>query len=151
MADLPNELIVDLVTQMALYPTICVKTKKGWQTIGEWVDTEEGLTAVPRDDFHTMPELYEYRMLYNALLFNEWAKHETYPVVKSWHHSDGDLCFGGGWFIVVATLPTGQISNHYKELYWDLFQVPAVVLPPDYDGHTPEEVAKRLFSILTGE
>lgn len=40
--------------------------------------------------YHTMPELYEYRMFYNALLFNEWAKNGTYPVVKSWHHSDGE-------------------------------------------------------------
>jgi hypothetical protein len=30
------------------------------------------------------------------------------------NHSDGTQCFNGQWFIVVAQLPTGQISNHYN-------------------------------------
>ncbi len=100
--------------------------------------------ANPRDEFHTMNELYEYRMLYNALLFNEWALTNRYPVCKSWSHSDGEACFGGGWFIVVAELPTGQISNHYKADHWGLFCVPTVMLPPTYDGHAPADVAERM-------
>lgn len=66
------------------------------------------------DGYHTFNELYEFRKVYNATLFNEWAKQGVYEVHKSWKHHNGELCFGGGWFIVVATLPTGQISNHYK-------------------------------------
>ena len=104
--------------------------------------------ANPRDDYHTMAELYEYRMLYNAALFNEWAADLKYGTHKSWRHSDGEPCFGGGWFIVVATLPTGQISNHYKAEYWDLFDVPAVPIPAEYDGHTPQQVADRLMAYL---
>ena len=87
-------------------------------------------TVAERDEFHTMDELYDYRMLYNALAFNAMAKSEQYTIVKSWHHSDGEKCFGGGWFIVVAMLPTGQVSNHYKAEHWNIFQVPAVDLPP---------------------
>lgn len=101
-----------------------------------------------RDDHHTMDELYYYRMLYNAHLFNEWAAAGKYRVVKSANHSDGEPCFGGGYFIVVAELPAGQVSNHYKWSYWNLFEIPAVQLPPQYDGHTPHEAAARLLDAL---
>lgn len=100
------------------------------------------------DEYHTLEELYLYRMLYHAHAANEWARHGTYPVVKSRFHSDGQPCFGGGWFIVVATLPTGQVSNHYKDEHWPLFQVPEVPLPPEYDGHTPQVAAERLRGTL---
>jgi hypothetical protein len=101
------------------------------------------------DEHHTLDELYEYRMLYNALVFNEWERHGTYPVVKSMQHSNGEDCFGGGWFIVVAELPTGQISNHYRIEHWDLFQVRSVALPPEYDGHTPADAARRMLALLS--
>lgn len=100
------------------------------------------------DEYHTMDELYEYRMLYNAHAAQGWLA-ATFPVVKSWWHSDGELCFGGGWFIVVAELPTGQVANHYKAEHWDLFDVPAVDLPPRYDGHTPDVAAERLRAAVT--
>ena len=81
------------------------------------------------DGYHTYDELYEFRKMYNVVLFNEWAKplmeqlqyedlpecyQPKYSVHKSWKHHDNELCFGGGWFIVSAMLPTGLISNHYK-------------------------------------
>lgn len=102
----------------------------------------------PRDEHHTMEELYDYRMLYNALAFNAWAHLGTYPVVKSWRHSDGELCFGGGWFIVTATLPTGLVSNHYRAEHWDLFWLTEAT-PPEYDGHTPAIAAERMRRLLT--
>jgi len=96
-----------------------------------------------------MDELYTYRMLYNALAANEWARHGTYPVVKSRFHSDGQRPFGKeNMFIVVATLPTGQVANHYDVEHWDLFRVPEVDLPPEYDGHTPPIAAERLLTEL---
>ena len=103
------------------------------------------------DGHHTFDELYEYRMLYNAALFIEWGKHEMYDVHKSWQHSDGELCFGGGWFIVIAELPTGQISNHYKAEHWELFDIADKVLANKYDGHTPDLAAKRLRDHLTAQ
>lgn len=97
------------------------------------------------DGYHTFNELYRDRMLYNAAAANAWAADQfSVPVVKSWRHSDGELCFGGGWFIVVALLPTGQISNHYEADHWPLFAVPEVEHPPDYDGHTQADVDDRL-------
>lgn len=103
------------------------------------------------DGYHTHNELYEYRMLYNAHAAQGWLS-AGIPVVKSRRHSDGEPCFGGGWFIVVASLPTGQVSNHYRDEHWDLFDVPDVDLPPEYDGHTPGDAADRLRAALaTGE
>ena len=128
------------------------------------------------DGYHTYDELYEFRKMYNALLFNEWAiiYYEVlktygdmdvktlppeiqkflntikpkYNVHKSWKHNDGELCFGGGWFIVSAMLPTGLISNHYKEEDWDLFKVPEVEKALyEFDGHTSKEVLKRLKAL----
>lgn len=95
------------------------------------------------DGYHTHNELYEYRMLYNAHAAKGWFR-AGIPVVKSWRHSDGELCFGGGWFVVSAQLPTGQVTNHYEAKDWELFQIPEVELPPAYDGHSPADVAKRL-------
>lgn len=117
------------------------------------------------DGYHTFDELYEFRKVYNAALFNEWAKEwrmynegtlgsnipiekGVYNVHKSLKHNDGELCFGGGWFIVVAVLPDGQISNHYKLEDWDLFKIPEkdkALFP--FDGHTGQDVINRLKNI----
>ena len=71
-----------------------------------------------------------------------------YNVHKSWRHHDGELCFGGDWFIVSAMLPTGLISNHYKAEDWDLFQVPEVEKALyEFDGHTPQDVLERLKAL----
>jgi len=117
------------------------------------------ITENTSDGYHTFKELYDIRKAYNVALFNEWGRkglipnpngsyHHKYYVHKSWKHHDGELCFGGGWFIVVAVLPTGQISNHYKAEDWDLFKIPETdkALFP-FDGHSTEDVIERLLSI----
>lgn len=97
------------------------------------------------DGYHTFDELYEFRKMYNAALFNEWAKQGKFEVHKSTRHFDGEDCFGGGWFIVVAILPCGQISNHYSMNDWDLFRVPSFDKALyEYDGHTSKDVLNRL-------
>ena len=99
------------------------------------------------DGYHTFNELYEYRMLYNAALFNEFAKQGLYDVHKSRKHSDGEYPFGdSNWFIVMAELPTGQISNHYEMKDWDKFQIPEKPLANKWDEHSPRDVADRLTS-----
>lgn len=123
------------------------------------------------DGWHTFDDLYDIRKAYNAALFNEWAagwrsmqrykgssnpelkiayenSNAKYHAHKSWKHHDGELCFGGGWFIVSAMLPSGLISNHYKESDWDMFQIPEVekaIYP--FDGHTTHDVISRLNSL----
>lgn len=97
------------------------------------------------DGYHTFNELYRYRMLYNAAFFNLLPKELVH---KSKKHHDGKECFGGGWFIVMANLPTGQISNHYELKDWDLFQIPEKDFADEWDGHTPQEAADRLHKYL---
>lgn len=111
-----------------------------------------GKTSDVSDGYHTFSELYHYRMLYNAALFNELqAHHIGLDIHKSWRHSDGELCFGkDNYFVVVAQLPTGQISNHYKGEYWDLFQIPERDRAAVYDGHTPKDAAERLEMFIKG-
>ena len=97
------------------------------------------------DGYHTFEELYEFRKVFNATLFNEWSKQGKYSTHKSWKHNDGEDCFGGGWFIVVAKLPDGQISNHYEAKDWELFKIletEKAIYP--FDGHTPQDVLQRL-------
>lgn len=108
------------------------------------------------DGYHTFAELYRYRMLLQAAWFNQlyalYQDHDTAigPPVKSWRHADGELCFGKeNYFVVVAQLPTGQISNHYKGEYWDLFKILEVPTAPVWDGHTPQEAADRIEGFLT--
>ena len=97
------------------------------------------------DGYHTFNELYYYRMLYNAAFFNLLPKEWVH---KSKRHHDGEECFGGGWFVVMANLPTGQISNHYELKDWDLFQIPEKEVADEWDGHTPQEAAERLHNYL---
>lgn len=101
------------------------------------------------DGYHTFNELYRYSMLYNAAFFNLLARSGQVEVCKSRRHSDGEKCFGSDdWFIVMAILPTGQVSNHYESKYWDLFDVPERETAFEYDGHTPNEAADRLKKYL---
>lgn len=131
----------------------------------EWFAHQLGITSgtmlekaleIEKDSFS---QLYEFRKAYNVALFNYWGKYtismpsdkmemRMYDVHKSWRHHDGELCFGGGWFIVVAYLPEGQISNHYEAKDWDLFKIPErekATYP--FDGHTGEDVIKRLLKL----
>lgn len=117
------------------------------------------ITENTSDGYHTFKELYDFRKAYNVALFNEWGRKGLIPnpngsyhskcyVHKSWKHHDGELCFGGGWFIVVAVLPTGQISNHYKAEDWDLFQIPETEKALfKFDGHTGQDVIDRLLHL----
>lgn len=117
---------------------------------GEFSDNESKDMGEVSDGYHTFNELYEYRMLYNAALFNEFAKQGLYDVHKSRKHSDGEYPFGdSNWFIVMAELPTGQISNHYEMKDWDKFQIPEKLLANKWDEHSPKDVAERLSSFTT--
>jgi hypothetical protein len=104
------------------------------------------------DGYHTFNELYNYRKAYNAAFFNELAKHGLYDVHKSKRHSDGNIPFGDdNWFIVMAELPTGQISNHYEIKDWDLFNIPEKEKANDWDGHSPQDVYERLIKYLNNK
>jgi len=98
------------------------------------------------DGYHSFGELYEFRLLYNALLFNELANKQDefndIVIYKTKNHYDGKPCFDGNWFLVVCKFPNGDIiDNHYEMKYWDLFNIteqPKSLYK--YDGHTPQDV-----------
>lgn len=101
------------------------------------------------DGYHTFNELYTFRKLYNAAFFNELAAKGICDVHKSHLHHDGEPPFGKrDMFIVVAQLPTGQISNHYKIRDWDLFKVPQRKFGAEWDGHSPADVIDRMRRYL---
>jgi hypothetical protein len=118
------------------------------EAINDLIRLSKGDSGKISDGYHTFDELYEIRKIYNAALFNEWAKQGLYEVHKSAKHYDGENAFGGFWFIVVAMLPTGQISNHYKLEDWNLFNIPSYpkALYP-FDNHTQKDVVERLKSL----
>ena len=100
-------------------------------------------------------ELYKFRLIYNAALFNEWVKYDYMKVYKSRRHYDGGIPFEDDdeeWFIVVAILPNGkQITNHYQLKYWDLFKIPEYSrVRHEFDNHTSEDVIFRLMEFING-
>jgi len=106
-------------------------------------DTSAGQTS---DGYHTFDELYRHRALLTAAFFQQLAKVGGYGVHKSPYHSDGSHI--DGYFIVVAQLPTGQISYHYPNDDWIRFQIPERFKANEYDGHTPADVLDRLEQFL---
>lgn len=94
-------------------------------------------------------ELYTFRLVYNAYLFNLWHELGKYPVFKSKRHDDGTVPYEGKYFIVYVELPTGQVSNHYPIEDWELFRIPEkerMHIP--FDGHTSEDCIERLWNNL---
>lgn len=104
------------------------------------------------DGYHTFEELYYYRLCYNAIFINSLVKlikenpatFKDIKVCKSKKHFGGEPCYGGGWFIVMISTPWGQISNHYKLEYWDMFNCRAVNTSWKWDGHGMKEAMERL-------
>lgn len=110
------------------------------------------------DGFHTFNEYFEQRKLFNAALFSHWAVHDHYgsdhhDVHKSRMHHDGTVPFENdpSWFVVVAQLPTGQISYHYRLDDWGLFAIPERDRAAEWDGHTAADAVDRLRWFLNGD
>lgn len=94
------------------------------------------------DGFHTFNSLYRQRCVLFAALVN------SYPQIswKSKRHDDGELCFGGGWFIVGIDTPEGSYTYHYELKYWDMFRCKELERGKKWDGHTDGDV-ERLLSL----
>ena len=94
------------------------------------------------DGFHTFNDLYYQR----CMLFASIVKQNRRKAWKSHKHEDGELCFGGGWFIVGVDTPEGSYTFHYEDKYWDLFDCDELPTGKHWDGHTEKDVT-RLFSL----
>lgn len=97
------------------------------------------------DGYHTFNGLYHQR----AVLFAALVKAHRVRAWKSRRHSDGEPCFGGGWFIVGIDTPEGSYTYHYEDKYWDMFECQVLEVGLPWDGHTEEDVT-RLLSLEEG-
>jgi len=135
------------------------REKRYFKTLNPVWDNKQGkglnifeMQDLMNEQDQTIQELYDFRLTYNAHLFNEWHKNGTYEVYKSRKHHDGTIPFEDDeqdWFIVVAILPTGQITNHYHIKHWDWFKIPEYEKVKDeFDDHTSTDVLLRLGVLL---
>ena len=92
------------------------------------------------DGYHTFKQLYYQRMI----LFAALVKQNRDKAWKSLRHSDGELCFGGGWFIVGIDTPEGSYTYHYEDKYFDLFDCEDLECAKVWDGHTEKDVTRLL-------
>lgn len=92
------------------------------------------------DGYHTFNGLYRQRMI----LFASLVKVYKDRAWKSYRHEDGELCFGGGWFIVGIDTPEGSYTYHYENKDYDLFDCEELPVGKHWDGHTEEDVTRLL-------
>lgn len=92
------------------------------------------------DGFHTFNQLYYQRMM----LFATIVKQNRDKAWKSLRHEDGELCFGGGWFIVGVDTPEGSYTYHYEDNYYSLFDCVELKRGKHWDGHTEKDVTRLL-------
>lgn len=98
------------------------------------------------DGFHTFRQLYHQRMM----LFATIVRQNRDRAWKSLRHEDGELCFGGGWFIVGIDTPEGSYTYHYECKDWNMFDCVELERGKHWDGHTEEDVA-RLLSLPSSQ
>ena len=92
------------------------------------------------DGFHTFRQLYYQRMM----LFATIVRRNKDKAWKSLRHEDGELCFGGGWFIVGIDTPEGSYTYHYENSYFGLFDCEELGRGKHWDGHTEKDVTRLL-------
>ena len=92
------------------------------------------------DGYHTFNQLYYQRMI----LFATIVKQNKDKAWKSLKHEDGELCFGGGWFIVGIDTPEGSYTYHYEDTYFSLFDCEELEREKMWDGHTEKDVTRLL-------
>ena len=100
----------------------------------------EGGIGEMSDGYHTFNGLYYQRMVLFAALVNA----HNDKAWKSRRHEDGELCFGGGWFIVGIDTPQGSYTYHYEDKYWNWFECEGLPAAKHWDGHTEEDVTRLL-------
>ena len=98
------------------------------------------------DGYHTFNQLYYQRMMLFAII----VRQNRDRAWKSLRHEDGELCFGGGWFIVGIDTPEGSYTYHYEDNYFSLFDCVELERGKHWDGHTEEDVT-RLLSLSSAD
>jgi len=103
-------------------------------------------TGSVSDGYHTFDELYEHRVVLFIALCKKY--HELLEDVwRSTLHSDGTHF--KGWFIMGINKEEGkQITYHLPISKWkDTHFADTLKKAPKWDGHTSEDVLKRIDAI----
>lgn len=91
------------------------------------------------DSYHDFDQLYAHRIL----LFIALIKSHKDIAWKSRLHSDGTSF--DGWFIAGMSLPSGQITYHIADQFWNMLDnINTLEKSPEWDGHSSDDVLKRL-------
>lgn len=102
-------------------------------------------TGETSDGYHTFNELYRHRTELFAALCNLFPGRAW----KSTKHFDGTM--EKGWFIAGIDTPDGQATYHCRGDFWNLFRVRELETAPKWDGHTPEDVLRRIQELVHTE
>jgi hypothetical protein len=109
-------------------------------------------TTLISDGYHTFDELYQHR---NALFIGIcticYLNESSYAKIawKSRRHDDGELAFNGEYFVLgLGNRPGEMITYHLPISYWEKCELFAEIETSLYDGHTSDDVLKRLGNIL---
>lgn len=112
------------------------------EILADLIEPQE-ITEDTSDGYHTFKQLYYQRMkLFSVLV----AEH----IDRAWktrRHEDGELCFGGGWFLVAIDTPNGTYGYHYEEKYWYMFGCDELPKAKPWDGYDERDVG-RLMSLV---
>lgn len=112
------------------------------EEINKIIKDEKLDTNLISDGYHTFGELYEHRIVLFIALSNLLYRQGKY-CWKSKKHADGSEW--EGWFIAGIDENKGhQISYHLPIKYWDSLRTFALDKAPEWDGHTPSDVIKRV-------
>lgn len=109
----------------------------------------ETITGETSDGYHTFNELYDHRITLFIALCKIRASHKLAPteVWRSKRHSNGELCFGTGTQFVLGiyTQKGKQITYHIPVERWEETNFAETLeKAPEWDGHSSEDVLKRL-------
>ena len=111
------------------------------------------------DGYHTIQELYEHRValfialcrVYTNALHNEESGYpnDIHPW-RSKYHSDGEISFGGEWFLLGIGQRKGeQITYHIPISEWNKTDFAKTLdRAPEFDEHTPKDVLERLQTLF---
>lgn len=116
---------------------------------------DEGGNLEVSDGYHTMTELYEHRYTLFAALLKIYDNYIT-PLntrVKCWKsrlHADGNMY--DNWFIAGMTIqqingPPKYITYHLPINWWLRIDIMELETAPKWDGHTSQDVLKRLMEL----
>lgn len=133
-------------------------------TNGIILEVQQGINNTPddirsnySDGYHTFKELYDHRItlfiaLCKCLHFDENQVEDdgSSCVWKSKKHSDGELTFGGTWFVLGINKEAGrQMTYHLPMSEWDNCSFATELeTAPEWDGHSSADVLQRLKAVI---